>query len=172
MKRLCIFVAAFAVLVTLPGALQAKGAGSCKIEGTWYGSNGLGDAFVITITRTGPKTYSAVGQSPALPPDPDVTPGVIAPFFGVQGDLVRTGRSTFDSTWMLIWWVDPEIYGYQLMAIVPFGEVVLSSCDSFEAVFGTDVFLYNFGQDPFEDGVLVNSLEPYGAAYKRLPSYP
>lgn len=172
MKRLCILVAIFAVLMTAPGVLQAKGAKSCKIQGTWYGSNELGDTFVMTITRTGPKTYSAVGQGPALPVDPNVFPGVIAPFFGVQGDLVRTGPATFDSTWILIWWVDPNIYGYQLMAIVPFGKVVLSTCDSFEATFGTDLLLYDFGQDPFEDGYLLDSLEPYGAAYKRLPSYP
>jgi len=172
MKRLCIFVAVFAVLVTAPGVLQAKGTRSCKIQGTWYGTNELVETYVLTISRTGPKTYSAVGQSPALPPDPNVIPGVIAPFFGVQGDLVRTGPGTFDSTWMLIWWVDPNIYGFQLMAIVPFGEVVLTSCDSFEATFGTDLYLYNFGQDPFEDGVLFDSLEPYGAAYRRLPSYP
>jgi hypothetical protein len=73
---------------------------------------------------------------------------------------------------MLIWWVDPAIWGFQLLAIVPYGEVKMTSCNSWEATFGTDVFGYNFGQDPFKDGVLINSLEPYGASYSRLPSYP
>ncbi len=41
--------------------------------------------------KTGPGQYKAVGQGPQLPPDPDLTPGVIAAFAGVHGEFVKKG---------------------------------------------------------------------------------
>ena len=66
MKKVLVSLAVLGLLLaTAPGAVEAKKSGdTCSIEGTWYGYNGLGETFVVTITRTGSKRYSAVGQAP------------------------------------------------------------------------------------------------------------
>jgi hypothetical protein len=152
----------------IPGTLWAKGS-PCTIEGTWYGTNEAGATYVITITRTGAQIYSAVGQSPA---DSTSTPGVLADFFGTQGDLSRTGPGVFDSTWMDIWQIDPSIYGFEIATIVTYGQIELTSCNTWETTFTSDFLLHDFGQDAFEEGLLFFSSDPYGASYKRLPKYP
>ena len=170
MKRVFLSLMILGLLIAAPGVLEARGGDKCSIEGTWYGFNGLGESFVITITRTGSQRYSAVGQAPAGALE---FPGVEGYFSGVQGDLVRTGPARYDSTWMLIWRVDPdEWFGFELFAIVPYGEIWMTSCDTFEAVFGADLFLYNLGDDPFEDGFQLDPVDPYPASYTRLPKYP
>ena len=168
MKRLCLFVLVLSMAV--PWALGASGPEPCSIEGTWYGTNEEGATLMITITRTGAQTYSAVGQSPAGPPD---APGVLGPFFGTQGDLSRTGPGGFESTWMGIWRVDPNIWGFELAALVRYGPVELTGCNTWEASFTTEFLLHNFDQDPFEVGLPpALSFGPFGASYKRLPKYP
>ena len=169
MKRLLLSLAVLALLISVPGALAAEDGDKCNIEGTWYGYNGLGESFVMTATRTGSNRYSVVGQAPAVAP---AYPGVEGAFPGVQGDLVRTGPGTYDSSWMLIWKVNPsDWFGFELLAIVPYGEIWMTDCNNFEALFNTDLFLYNFGDDPFEDGFQLDPVGPYPAFYKRLPQY-
>jgi hypothetical protein len=146
------------------------GGKGCSIEGTWHGYNEEGQSFVMTITRTGPETFSAVGQSPVVSP---VFPGVLAVFNGVQGDLTRTGPGEFDSTWMAIWLLDPDAWGeLDRGAIVSYGEITMPDCDTWEATFYSDAIAYSFGQNPFEDGFVVDSTGPTAAYYKRLPKYP
>lgn len=173
MKRVSVNLLVIGLLLAAaPGAVEAKESGDkCSIEGTWYGFNGLGETFVVTIMRTGSGRYSAVGQAPAggLP-----YPEVEGYFDGVQGDLVRTGPGTFDSSWMVIWKLEPDnTYweGFEMLAVVPHGEVWMTGCNSFEALFGADLYLYNFGDDPLEDGFQLDPVDPFPAYYKRLPRY-
>ena len=145
----------------------------CSIKGTWYGFNALGEAFLITITKTGSKTYSGIGQAPALPPDPTFYPGVVAGFYGTQGDLTKAGPNRYDTTWMNIWRLDPEQWmGFDMGAIVSYGEIQMPDCDTWQASFRFEAIGYNFGEDPFEAGVLLDSGGPFTALYKRLPKYP
>lgn len=142
-----------------------KGRGPCTIEGTWYGFNSLGEVFVITITRTGAKTYSAVGLQPEIPPS--AFPGLISSH-SIQGDLTKKGARTFESSWMAIWALDPEIWGYGLGNLTASGEVTLTSCDTWEATFTTDILGFDLGDDAFEGEELV-TFPPYVAFYQRLP---
>ena len=168
MRKLIFAIAVLALLIAVTTPAEAK---KCSIEGTWYGANELGEHFVHSIIKTGPGKYKAIAQGPALAPDPATYQGVIAPFFGVHGELEKTGPRTYRSTWLLVWMVDEAIYGLPLLAIVPYGEIEMRSCNGWKSTFGTDVYLYDYGQDPFKKGVLVNSLEPYKASYKRLRQY-
>lgn len=148
--------------------LGGKGRGPCTIEGTWYGFNSLEEVFVITITRTGAKTYSAVGLQPEVP----LTsfPGLISSH-SIQGDLTKNGPGTFDSSWMAIWALDSEIWGYGLGNLTARGEVTLTSCNTWEATFTTDILGFDLGGDAFEGEVLA-TFPPYVAYYQRLPQLP
>lgn len=169
MRKLTLAIVVIGLVVAAAPANALKG---CSIEGTWFGSNELGEHFVHTIIKTGAGRYKSVGQSPALGPDQINTPGLVAPFHGVHGELVKKGPRKYSSTWMLTWMVDSAIYGLPLAAIVPYGDVKMTSCNRWKATFGADVYLFDYGQDPFEDGILLDSLEPFKASYWRLRQYP
>ena len=64
--------------------LQAGQGGNCSPEGTWYGYNTFGYLWIITITRSGPDSYTTVMDNganllfahlPRLSPNPGVAPG-------------------------------------------------------------------------------------------------
>ncbi len=169
MRKLTLATIAVGLLVAATPASAAK---KCTIEGTWFGSNELGEHFVHTIMRTGPGEYKSIGQSPALQLPALETPGLVAPFYGVHGELVKKGPRKYQSTWILTWMMDPAVYGLPLAAIVPYGDIKMASCNRWKATFGVDVYLYDYGQDPFEDGFLIESVEPFKASYWRLRQYP
>ena len=172
-KRLCtvlLAVLAVAFAAGIPGAASANEIMQpCSIAGTWYGYNELGEVFVITITRTAARTYSAVGQGPA---DPAAFPGVYESF-STQGDLTRTRAGEYDSSWMALWTLDPDIWGdFELGNVTAAGPITMTSCDSWEATFTTQALGFHFGEDAFADGVVLDELGPYAASYRRIPQLP
>jgi len=140
----------------------------CGIAGTWHGFNTSGEVFVITITRTGAGTFSAIGQGPS---DPSVLPGVYESF-STQGDLTRSGPGEFESSWVGFSTLDPTIYGFELGAIAAVGSVTMVGCDLWEASFSIELLGFNLGEDPFEDGVSLGEFGPYDATYRRIPRLP
>ena len=75
---------------------------------------------------------------------------------------------------MVIWKLEPgNVYwaGFELLAVVPYGKIWMTGCNSFEALFGTDLYLYNLGDDPLKDGFQLDPVDPYPAYYTRLPRY-
>ena len=67
MKTRAIMTAAVVAMVLVASPALAKepggGAGNeCSPNGTWFGSNGLGQNYTITITRVGGNRYMAVAE--------------------------------------------------------------------------------------------------------------
>ena len=183
MKRVVVGLVILAVLcITVPATLEAKGAPTCKIEGTWYGFNTFGETYIITINRTGGRTYTAIGQAPITPaPFFDF---VIGDFPATQGELLRSGRNNFAASWMGISWVDPSYdfdsdpnfggagcgAGWDLMALAVRGPLTMPSCDSWTGSFDLEFIVYALGTDPFTDGCSMGN--PFGGGqgfYQRLP---
>ncbi len=185
MKKLCLSLGVFGMLLAVPVFSQGPGGGACKIEGTWYGFNTFGEVYLHTINRTGAKSYTAVAQGPTFP----------VPFFdfvigksdGFHGELTRTRRNEFDATWLIVDWIDPTYdfdtdpffsgagcgSGWGLMALAVFGPVTMPTCDAWTATFDLEFIAYNFGTDPFSGGCsLGNPFGPGQGFYQRLPKLP
>jgi len=183
MNRAIVIVAVVAmVLSTAPAWSQAEVGRTCKIEGTWYGFNTFGEAYIITFNRTGGRTYTAVGQAPLAPAA--FFSFIMGEFPGIQGELLRHGRNRFDSSWMAISWVDPAYdfdtdpyfggagcgSGWDLMALEVWGPMTMPTCDTWTATFDADFIVYSFGTDPLADGCRMGN--PFGqgeAFYHRVP---
>lgn len=175
MMRVTVCLILFGLLLTAaPAVSDETTRRSCNIQGTWYGFNTIGDVFVMTINRTGAKSYTAVGQAPLFP----------APFFeflvgefpGIQGNLTRTARNEFDASWLWISRIDPTHdfdtdpffgdaecgTGWDLMALRVDGTVEMPTCDSWSSEFDFEFIAYAYGTDPFVDGC--NLGNPFGPA--------
>ena len=185
MKRVVVGLVALSILLLATPDLAHAKRGACKIEGTWVGFNTFVETFVMTINRTGAKSYTAVGQAPIAPAP--FFEFVIGEFPGVQGDLYRTGLNRFDSSWIVVNWIDPTYdfdadalfgeaecgAGWDLMAIAVSGSMTMPTCDTWAATFDAEFIVYSFGTDPFQDGC--NMGNPFGTAealYQRLPKLP
>ena len=184
MRRVIVgLVIVAALCIAVPATLEAKVAPTCKIEGTWYGFNTVGEAYIISFNRTGGRTYTAIGQAPLSPAA--FFSFITGEFPGTQGELLRKGRHRFDSSWMAISWVDPAYdfdtdpffgsagcgSGWDLMALDIWGPLTMPTCDSWTATFDADFIVYSFGTDPFEDGCRLGN--PFGQAeafYQRVPT--
>jgi hypothetical protein len=156
MKRVFVCVAFAGVLMLVPGIVGANGS-PCSLEGTWYGYNTAGGDYIITIARTGAKSYSAwlvSGSGPA------------------HGELVRQPTGGFQTTWM--GYADGPAFGYPpgtKVMYYMYGEASMDGCDLWTAMTDWDIYLFNEGvqEDPFVDGVYQFSLPGIELTYKRMP---
>jgi hypothetical protein len=123
----------------------------CSPAGTWFGGNAEDEEFVLTITRVGGGRYMAVAE------------GVNASLFclsntAFRGELVRTGRNTYELRQILFCEPDPLFYDptffppdLPVIWAVRAG-LELTSCDSIDGVID-DLFVYSWlsGKTPFID---------------------
>jgi hypothetical protein len=186
MKRVLVSLSILSILIlVLPGSSEAENRGTCRIEGTWYGFNTFGETYIISFNRTGAKTYTAVGQAPLAPAQ--FFSFITGEFPATQGELFKTGRNKYDTSWMATSWIDPSYdfdtdenfsgagcgSGWDLMALAVWGPLRMPTCDSWTAVFDLNWIVYQFGTDPFEDGCHMGN--PFGQGqgfYQRLPRLP
>jgi hypothetical protein len=156
MKKLFFALVVLGVAMTLPTALEANGS-PCSLEGTWYGSNTLGGDYVMTIARTGARSYSALlvsGSGPA------------------HGEFVRKGHPFFKTTWM--GYADGFDFGFPEGTKVMYymhGEGHMVGCDTWTATTDWDVYLFNPGveEDPFQDGVYQYTIPGVVLTYRQMP---
>ena len=161
MKRAFACVAFAGVLMLVPGILGAKGS-PCSLEGTWYGFNTAGGDYVMTIVRTGAKSYSAwIVAGPGSP---------------AHGEFVRQPGGGFKNTWM--GYADGPVFGYPADKKVMYymhGEASMEGCDLWTATLDWDIYLFNPGirEDPFVDGEYQTLIPGIELTYKRMPmEYP
>ena len=167
MKRL---VAGIFVLVVALGSVGAMAgeSGNCSPEGTWYGYNDQGAVWIVTITRSGPDSFTTVMDNEANLLEP-----VVSQVTDWRGEFVRTGPGEYDWTTMAL------MRGNEL-APVPFAlglcplTAEFTGCDSWQG--GGTCEFYGFfdpGDDPFEDSFFLFEGEPLQAFFKRMPmSFP
>ena len=156
MRRLVSCVTFAAVLILVASTVGAKSS-PCSLEGTWYGFNTAGGDYVMTIARTGAKSYSAwlvSGSGPA------------------HGEFVRLPGGTFETTWM--GYADGPLFGFPpgtKVMYYMYGDAAMDGCDLWTATTDWDIYLFNEGvsEDPFVDGVYQFSLPGIGLTYKRMP---
>jgi hypothetical protein len=155
MKRIYFGLVLVGLLLAVPGTADAKN-NSCKLDGLWYGFNTAGEDFVMTITNTGGRKYTAL---------------VINPTANAQGEFIFKRRGKYETTWLA--YADGLPYGFpgKMLAVYMTGEMEMTGCDSWVAI--TDWYVYAFnpgvGEDPFVDGDLVNTWPDMELYYKRLP---
>ena len=156
MKRVFACVAFAGFLMLVPGFLGANGS-PCSLEGTWYGFNSVGGDYVMTIARTGAKSYSAwlvSGSGPA------------------HGEFVRQPGGGYNTTWM--GYADGPVFGYPEGTIVMYymyGAGDMEGCDLWQATTDWDIYVFDAGEqeDPFIDGEYEFSFPGVELTYKRMP---
>jgi hypothetical protein len=153
------------VLVALPAFANGPGGGAgneCSPNGTWFGSNGLGQDYLFTITRVGGGRYTAVSDGLTVP-------DFCSENTAFRGDLVRTGPDTFELRQILIC----DSYG-TLLLWASSGEVVFTDCDHFDALFDNiGAYFWAPGITPFVDPFdvpLIPPGDPLPASYDRMPA--
>lgn len=156
MKRVFACAAFAGALMLTPGILGANGS-PCSLEGTWYGFNSAGNDVVMTIARTGAKSYSAF---------------VVIPAGSAHGEFVRQPGGDFETTWM--GYSEGPNFGYPpgtMVMYYMYGDAAMDGCDRWTATTDWDVYLFNEGlqEDPFEDGVYQFTLPGIELIYKRMP---
>ena len=156
MSRLFSCVKFAAVLMLIPSTLGANGS-PCSLEGTWYGFNSLGGDYVMTIARTGAKSYSAWLVSPSGP---------------AHGEFVRQPGGEFKTTWM--GYSEGPNFGYPpgtMVMYYMYGDAAMDGCDLWTATTDWDVYLFNqeVQEDPFVDALYQFSLPDVELTYKRMP---
>jgi len=156
MKKLFFALVILGVAMILPTALEANGS-PCSLEGTWYGTNTLGADYIMTIARTGARSYSAVLVSESGP---------------AHGEFVRKGHRFFKTTWM--GYGNGPDFGYPEGTKVMYymhGEGRMDGCDAWTATTDWDIYLFNAGveEDPFNDGVYEFTIPGVVLTYKRMP---
>lgn len=156
---------AAAVLAALPCLAQGTenaGPQACSPEGTWFGSNSLGQDYLITLTPAGGGSFLAVAES--LP-----DPNFCYQSTGFRGELVRTGaRSYWLRQILLCDSAVPGLPGLLLWAVE--GEVVMTSCDHFDATLDSvGAYFWGSGAVPFVDPFDVPFPDVVTLAYDRMP---
>jgi hypothetical protein len=147
-KNLLTVVAVAAIMLVVPPCLAQRteggGAPACSPEGTWYGSNSLGENYLFSVTPTGGGRFTAVAEGLL-----DRTYCLEAT--GWRGELVRTGpRSYWLRQILLCDSAIPNLPGLLLWAAE--GEVVMTSCDHFDATLdNVGAYFWGFGAVPFVD---------------------
>jgi len=152
-------------LVLCIGTAQAGQGGNCSPEGTWYGDNTFGAQWIVTITRSGPNTYTTVMDEPG-PPWEGATHDT-----DWRGELVKTGPHQY--AWTTMAYALAEVGGPWSPFEFLLGHCPLTaeftSCDSWEGSGICDFYGYFLGQDSFEEAIYVLSLEELQASFKRMP---
>jgi len=167
MKRL-ILVAVVVGLMFGGTSVFAGQSGKCSPEGTWYGYNTIGGLWIVTISRSGPQSYTTVMDwGPNLPMSESY--GAIAAA-DWRGEMVKTGPKEYAWTTMSYWVYGPE--GPYSLGYCPL-RAEFTSCDSWQG--SGDCHWYDFGNfwdDPFVGGDPIpgGSLEAF---FQRMPmTYP
>ena len=92
-KRWMVAVAVVAIaLVGVSAFAQDAGEGgrrACSPEGTWFGSNAIGENYIFTITGVGGERYMAVA-------DGLNDPAFCAEASKWRGEMVKTGRNRYE----------------------------------------------------------------------------
>lgn len=178
MKRM-IVVMMVAALVAGGAAVQAaqddqsgrgERGGRCSPEGTWYGYNSEGNLWIVTISRSGPKSFTTVMDNGANL----LFPGA-AQSTDWRGEFVRSGPWQYAWTTMAYWRAEddsgfpPFVLGFCPLT------AEFDDCDSFQGGGICDLYgIFDVTEDPFETGLyLGSSSEPLFATFKRMPmTYP
>jgi hypothetical protein len=170
MKRNIVVAAVAAALIVVAAPAVAKqpggGAGDeCSPTGTWYGSNGLGQNYIFTVTRVGANRFTAVAQ------------GLTDPSFCIEatawrGEMARTGPDTYELRQILLC----ESPDFGLVLWGGLGELTFTDCNHFDASF-TDIGAYVWGAgatpfvDPFDIPFIVPPDDPpLPGWYDRMPA--
>lgn len=172
-QNLLVALAAVVVLAIVAASpIQAKEraegaekAENCSLKGTWYGYNTHGAVWIVTITRSGPGTYSIEMDSGANPVYAGTTGGT-----NFRGELVKTGAKKYDFTTMAFFPIEegfgiPYTLGYCPLTAKKTG------CHTWEGK-GVCAPARGFfhGQDPFVDGFPVVEGEGRLKVYfRRMP---
>ena len=165
-RALTLAAATAVLLATLPCTGQeaaTERALACDPEGTWYGSNSLGESYLFTFTKVGGGRYIAIAK------------GLTDTNFcneatGWHGELVRTDVRTYWLRQILLCDASPAfppgiwLWGSE-------GELVMTSCDHFETVNANNgAYAWGGGAVPFVDPFDIPFPDPVYLAYDRMPS--
>ena len=165
-KRWMVAVAVVAIaLVGVSAFAQDAGEGgrrACSPEGTWFGSNAIGENYIFTITGVGGERYMAVA-------DGLNDPAFCAEASKWRGEMVKTGRNRYKLRQILLC----DAYETLLLWAVE-GEVVFSGCDHIDVLFDSiGAYLWGTEFTPFVDPfdiLFIPPEEPMPASYDRMPS--
>jgi hypothetical protein len=166
-----VFVLSMLVALTAgAAAVQAGQGGNCSPEGTWYGYNTGGDVWIVTITRSGPKSYTTVMD---YGPNNVFVPPEVIGYSDWRGELVKTGPKQYDWTTMALWRGDETAMPPFAMGYCPW-TAEFTGCDSWQGEGFCDFYGFLTPEaDPFEDGFPIFQGEPAQAFFKRMPmTYP
>ena len=171
-----VLLLTLALIVMVAGPTMAKERGvanekgeNCSLKGTWYGYNTQGAVWIVTITRSGPGTYSIDMDAGANPTIPATTGNT-----NWRGELVKTGAKKYDFTTMAIFPVEEGLAVPYALSYCPL-TAKKTGCHTWEGK-GTCLPVRGFfhGQDPYEDGFEVAESEGRLKVYfRRMPvSFP
>ena len=168
MKRVLITMIV-AALAFGAAVAQAGQGGNCSPEGTWYGDNNWGYIWIVTISRSGPKSFTTVMDNGANPLSEDLEQST-----DWRGELVKTGPHEYDWTTMAYWRVVAGAYGpFPLVLGLCPASAEFTSCDSWQAAGYCEIYGYFPGDDPFADGIYLGTEDGLLAQFKRMPmSFP
>ena len=164
--RWMIAVAVVAIaLVGVSAFAQDAGEGgrrACNPEGTWFGSNAMGQNYIFTITSIDGGRFMIVA-------DGLTDLAFCADASNWRGELVRTGRNRYQGRQILL--CNSE--GTLLLWAVE-GEMAFSGCDHIDFLFDSiGAYLWGTEFTPFVDPFAIPFIppgDPLPASYDRMPS--
>jgi hypothetical protein len=164
MKK-ALVLSMLAALAVGVAAAQAGQGGNCSPEGTWYGYNTSGLLWIITITRSGPNSYTTVMDNGANL----LLPG-IAQDTDWRCEFVKTGSGQYDWTTMAYWRADDSgAFPPFVLGLSPL-TAEFDGCDSWQGEGICDLYgFFDVSEDPFETGLYLGSSSPLVAFLKRMP---
>lgn len=167
MKRLSLAMIAVVLVFAAAGA-QAGMSGNCSPEGTWYGHNDAGDVWIVTITRSGPSSFTTVMDYGANVWDPVL----VLAGTDWRGEFVKTGPQSYDWTTMALLRGKPGAPPFALGFCPLTAE--FTDCDSWQGEGSCTFYAFlDHDADPFEEGFPILFGDPLQAFFKRMPmSYP
>ena len=172
MKKVILAAVLAALAFGAVGAHAGQG-GNCSPEGTWYGYNTLGNLWIVTISRSGPQSFTTVMDNGVNLLFPGTTQST-----DWRGEFVKTGPRQFDWTTMAYWRAEegdgaPFSPFAFVLGLCPL-TAEFTGCDSFQGEGVCDVYgFFTIEQDPFEEGIPLGEGTPLQGSFKRMPmTYP
>ena len=167
MRRM-LFSTLLVVLALTAASVQAGQGGQCSPEGTWYGYNSEDALWIVTITRSGPKSFTTVMDVGTYPPIP-----TIAASTDWRGEFVKTGPGEYDWTTMAYYRGDETSSIPYYLGFCPLSAQLID-CDSWWGSGACQIYgFFTPDQDPFEEGFLLQTNDPLEAFFQRMPmTYP
>jgi len=167
MQRLLCATILVALTFGAASAMAGQG-GNCSPEGTWYGYNDSGHVWIVTISRSGPQSFTTVmdwGANLDQPP--------VAQSTDWRGEMVKTGPHSYDWTTMALLRGEE---GFPFPFALGYGPFTaeFTGCDSWEGAGIASYYGFSSNeQDPFEVGAWLQDGTPVHAFFRRMPmSYP